>query len=91
MKRMGLDIVNLEENTLKFVAHVDADLPEKYEQVVHLPEKGRREREAALKARDVIQIINHPDPIMLPKGQLERLGQKVRTSRCASWSRAGPP
>ncbi|MFH2065188.1 MAG: sigma 54-interacting transcriptional regulator [Pseudomonadota bacterium] len=75
VKRMGLHIVDLEENTLKFVAHVGADLPEKYEQIVHLPEKGRRERAVALKSRDIL-IINRPEPNLLPKAMLERLGQK---------------
>lgn len=80
VKRMGLDIVDPEENTLQFVAHVGVDLPEKYEQIVHLPEKGRRERTSALKAGEVILIINKPDPNMLPKELLKRLGQKENYS-----------
>ena len=79
VKRMGLDIVDLEENTLQFVAHVGADLPESYEHFVHLPKKGRREREAALKNKD-IRIINQPDPNLLPKELLERLGQNENYS-----------
>ena len=75
VKRMGLHLVDLEENTLQFVAHVGADLPENYEHIVHLPEKGRRERIAALKSGDVL-FINRPDPNLLPKEVLERLGQK---------------
>ncbi|MFZ5572655.1 MAG: sigma-54 interaction domain-containing protein [Thermodesulfobacteriota bacterium] len=73
--RMGLDMVNLEENTLQFVAHVGANLPENYERIVHLPEKGRRERAAVLKSDDVIRIINKPDSKLMPKELLERLGQ----------------
>jgi transcriptional regulator with GAF, ATPase, and Fis domain len=73
--RMGLHMVDLEENTLQFVAHVGADLQENYEHIVHLPDKGRRERTAALKRGDIL-IINRPDPILLPKEMLERLGQK---------------
>ena len=79
VKRVGLDIVDLEENTLRFVAHVGADLPENYEHFVHLPEKGRRERAAALKSKD-IRIINQPDPTLLPKELLERLGQNENYS-----------
>jgi hydrogenase-4 transcriptional activator len=79
MKRMGLDIVDLEANILRFVAHVGADLPEKYEHFVHLPEKGRRERASVLKSED-IRIINQPDPILLPKELLERLGQSENYS-----------
>ncbi len=52
-----------------------ADLPENYEHIVHLPEKGRRERIAALKSGDIL-IINQPDSNLLPKEVLERLGQK---------------
>jgi transcriptional regulator with GAF, ATPase, and Fis domain len=76
VKRMSLKIIDLEENTLQFVAQVGIGLPDKYAQIVHLPEKGRRERAAALKSGEVIRFLNQPDPIMLPKELLERLGQK---------------
>ena len=75
VKRMGLHIVDLEENALQLVAHVGADLPENYEHIVHLPNKGRRERAAALKSGDIV-IINRTDPNLIPKEVLERLGQK---------------
>jgi transcriptional regulator with GAF, ATPase, and Fis domain len=75
VKRMGLHLVDLEENTLQFVAHVGADLPENYEHIVHYPEKGRRERTAALKSGGIL-VMNRPDPNLLPKEVLERLGQK---------------
>jgi transcriptional regulator with GAF, ATPase, and Fis domain len=75
VNRMGLHIVDFEENTLHFVAHVGVDLPENYERIVHYPEKGRRERIAALKSGDIL-IINQPDSNLLPKELLERLGQK---------------
>ncbi len=75
VKRMGLHLVDLEENTLQFVAHVGADLAETYEHIVHYPEKGRRERAAALKSGDIV-IINQPDANLIPKEVLERLGQK---------------
>ena len=78
--RMGLDILDLEENTLRFVAHVGADLPENYEHILHLPEKGRRERAAFLKTGEVIRIMNRPDPDVVPKELLERLGQKENFS-----------
>jgi transcriptional regulator with GAF, ATPase, and Fis domain len=74
--RMGLHIMDVEENTLQFVAHVGIDLPDHYEQIVHLPEKGRHERATVLKSEDAILIINQPDSIMLPESMLERLGQK---------------
>lgn len=77
--RISLDIMDLEENTLRFVAHVGHDLPENYERFVHLPEKGRRERAAALKSKD-IRIITQPDPNLLPKVLLERLGHKEKYS-----------
>ncbi len=75
VKRMGLHLVDLEENTLQFVAHVGVDLPENYEHIVQLPEKGRRERAATLKGGDVL-LINQPDPNLLPREVLERLEQK---------------
>ena len=75
VKRMGLHMVDLEENTVQFVAHVGADLPENYEHIVHLPDKGRRERTAALRNGDVL-IVNQPDSNLLPKEVLERLVQK---------------
>jgi transcriptional regulator with GAF, ATPase, and Fis domain len=79
VKRMGLDTVDLEENILRYVAHVGADLPQRYEHFVQLPEKGRRERAAALKSKDIL-IINQPDPILLPKDLLEKLGQNENYS-----------
>jgi transcriptional regulator with GAF, ATPase, and Fis domain len=79
VRRMGLHIVDIEENTLQFVAHVGADLQENYEHLVHLPDKGRRERIAALKSGDSL-IINQPDPNLLPKDMLERLGQREDSS-----------
>ena len=75
VKRMGLHLVDLEENTLQFVAHVGVDLAQTYEHIVHYPEKGRRERAAALESGGIV-IINQPDPNLIPKEVLERLGQK---------------
>lgn len=75
VQRMGLHLVDVDENTLQFVAHVGADLQENYAHIVHLPDKGRHERKAALKSGDIL-IINQPDSNLLPKEMLERLGQK---------------
>jgi transcriptional regulator with GAF, ATPase, and Fis domain len=75
VKRMGLDIVDPEENTLQFVAHVGEDLPKEFERMVHLPEKGRGARSAVLKSSDAILVQNQPDPDLLPHELLERLGQ----------------
>ena len=50
VKRMGLHLVDLEENTMQFMAHSRRGPLENYEQIVHLSEKGRRERTAALKS-----------------------------------------
>lgn len=80
VQRMGLDLVDIEENTLKFLAHVGDDLPEKYEPILHLPEKGRRERAAVLKSGDPIVILNRPDTTLLPKELLARLGQQENYS-----------
>lgn len=75
VERMGLDIVDPEENTLQFVAHVGANLPKEFEQIVRLPEKGRDARSAVLKSSDAILVQNQPDPDLLPQELLKRLGQ----------------
>lgn len=80
VKRMGLDIVDPEENTLQFVAHVGANLPKELGQMIHLPEKGRSARSAVLKSGDAILIQNQPDPDLLPQELLERLGQNEHYS-----------
>ena len=54
---MDLDLLDIAENTLQFVAHVGADLPEKYEHIVQLPEKGRRERASVWKSGEDILIL----------------------------------
>lgn len=80
VERMGLDIVDPEENTLQFVAHVGENLPKKFEQIIDLPEKGRDVRSAVLKSGDAILVQNQPDPDLLPQELLKRLGQKENYS-----------
>lgn len=78
--QMSLHILDFEENVLRFVALVGADLPEEYERVLHLPEKGRGEAALFWKSGEVIQIVNHPDPIKVHPEILERLGLKDNIS-----------
>jgi transcriptional regulator with GAF, ATPase, and Fis domain len=80
VKRISLHILDFEENTLRFVAQVGTDLPEGYEQILHLPEKGRREGAAFWKTGEIIRIVNQPDPIKVPPAILERLGLKENIS-----------
>ncbi len=75
VRLMSLDILDLEENTLRFVALVGAGLPKNYERIVHLPEKTRRERVAFWKTGEVIRIVNQPGEVISAE-VLERLGQK---------------
>jgi transcriptional regulator with GAF, ATPase, and Fis domain len=62
MNRMSLHILDADLNVLRFVASVGDDVIEDSERVLPLPEKGRSERAALLKNRDVIRIMNRPDP-----------------------------
>src|SRR5208283_4261569 len=80
VRLMSLGIVDFEENTLRFVALVGADLPENYEHIMHLPERGRRERLAFFKSGEVIRIVNQPDPNKVSPEILGRLGQKGKFS-----------
>ncbi len=73
---MSLGIHDLEENTFRWVALVGEDLPENYDRIVSLPEKGRAERKAFWKTGEVIEIVNQPDPGTAPKELLERFGPK---------------
>jgi hydrogenase-4 transcriptional activator len=77
---MSLHILDFEQNVLRFVALVGADRPEGYEEVLHLPEKGRREAAAFWKTGAVIRIVNQPDPIKVNPEILERLGFKENIS-----------
>jgi transcriptional regulator with GAF, ATPase, and Fis domain len=62
MNRMSLHILDPDLNVLRFVASVGDGVMEDSERVLPLPEKGRNERAALLKNREVIQIMNQPDP-----------------------------
>jgi transcriptional regulator with GAF, ATPase, and Fis domain len=62
MNRMSLHILDADLNVLRFVASVGDDVMEDSERVLPLPEKGRSERAALLKNREVIRIMNWPDP-----------------------------
>jgi hypothetical protein len=75
MRLLSLDILDLEENTLRFLAVVGAGLPENYERIVHLPQNGHDERLAFWKTGEVIRIVNEPGQIISPE-ILERFGQK---------------
>lgn len=67
-------ILDFEQNVLQVVALVGTNLPESYEKILHLPQKGRREARAFWKTGEVIRIVNQPDPIKLNPEILERLG-----------------
>jgi len=62
MNRMSLHILDADLNVLRFVASVGDNVMEDSERVLPLPEKGRNERAALLKNREVIRIMNQPDP-----------------------------
>ncbi|MCA1988597.1 MAG: sigma 54-interacting transcriptional regulator [Desulfarculus sp.] len=72
--QMSLHILDFEQNVLRVVAMVGANLPDGREQVLHLPEKGRREAKAYWKTGAVVRIINQPDQIKLNPELLSRLG-----------------
>jgi transcriptional regulator with GAF, ATPase, and Fis domain len=76
---MSLHILDADLNVLRFVASVGV-LPEGSEQILPLPEKGRNERAALLKNREVIRIINQPDPKLGSREIQERLGLKPNIS-----------
>jgi transcriptional regulator with GAF, ATPase, and Fis domain len=71
---MSLHIWDADLNLVRFVASVGVNLPEGYEQVLPLPEKGRNERAAIFENGEVIQIMNQPDPKLGHKEIQERLG-----------------
>jgi len=78
--RMSLHILDADLNVLRFVASVGSDLPEGSERVLPLPEKGRNERAALLKNREVIRIMNQPDPKLGSPEIQESLGLKPNIS-----------
>jgi len=72
--QMTFHILDFEQNLLQVVALVGTNLPEGYETIMHLPQKGRREARDFWKTGEVIRIVNQPDPIKLNPEILERLG-----------------
>jgi len=80
MNRMSLHILDADLNVLRFVASVGDDVMEDSERVLPLLEKGRNERAALLKNREVIRIMNQPDPKLGSPEIQERLGLKPNIS-----------
>ena len=80
MNRMSLHILDADLNVLRFVASVGDNVMEDSERVLPLPEKGRNERAALLKNREVIRIMNQPDPKLGTPEIHERLGLKPNIS-----------
>jgi hydrogenase-4 transcriptional activator len=81
---MSLHISDADLNLVRIVASVGVNLPEGYEQVLPLPEKGRDER-AALRATllekgEIVQIMNQPDPKLGLKEIQQRLGLNANIS-----------
>ena len=67
MNRMYLHIYDADLNLTKLVASARDDMVEEPERILHLPEEGRNERAAELRAdllknEDVIRVRNQPDP-----------------------------
>jgi transcriptional regulator with GAF, ATPase, and Fis domain len=78
--RMSLHILDADRNILRFVASVGSDFSEGSERVLTLPEKGRNERAAWLKNREVIRIMNQPDPKLGVPEIRQSLGLKTDIS-----------
>jgi transcriptional regulator with GAF, ATPase, and Fis domain len=78
--RMSLHILDAELNVLRFVASAGVDLPEGIEQVLPLPEKGRRERAVFWKNGEGVRIMNQPDPELGTLEIWKRLGLKPNIS-----------
>jgi transcriptional regulator with GAF, ATPase, and Fis domain len=80
INRMSLHILDADLNVLRFVALVGDNVMEDSERVLPLPEKGRNERAALLKNREVIRIMNQPDSKLGTPEIHERLGLKPNIS-----------
>jgi transcriptional regulator with GAF, ATPase, and Fis domain len=85
MNRMYLHLYDADLNLTRLVAAARDDMMVEPEQVLYLPEKGRDERAAELKAdllndEDVIRIRNQPDPKAGIPEILERFGLNDKTS-----------
>jgi transcriptional regulator with GAF, ATPase, and Fis domain len=85
MNRIYLHIYDADLNLTRLVASARDDMMEEPERILSLPEKGRNERAAELKAdllknEDVIRVWNQPDPEAGIPEIMERLGLKAKTS-----------
>ncbi|MEN6440558.1 MAG: sigma 54-interacting transcriptional regulator [Syntrophobacter sp.] len=78
--QMSLNILDFDLNVLRFIAVAGAGLPEGYEQVIPLPDKGRLERASLGKDGEIIRIVNQPDPNLTSSEIMERLGLKPNVS-----------
>lgn len=78
--QMSLAIIDFDQNVLRFLALVGAELPEGFRPVQALPERGRLERAAFWKNGERVQVLNRPDPNFAPREMLERLGLKQNVS-----------
>jgi transcriptional regulator with GAF, ATPase, and Fis domain len=85
MNRMYLHIYDADLNLTKLVASARDDMMEEPERILNLPEKGRNERAAELRAdllknEDVIRVRNQPDPEAGIPEILESFGLNAKTS-----------
>lgn len=79
--QMSLNIVDFDLNVLRFVAvAAGIGLPEEYEQILPLPDRGRRARAAFGKDGEVVRIVNQPDPDIISMEIMERLGLNQNVS-----------
>jgi transcriptional regulator with GAF, ATPase, and Fis domain len=83
--RMYLHLYEEDLNLTRLVASVGDDMMEEPERILSLPEKGRNERTAELKAdllknEEVIRVWNQPDQKKGIPEILERLGLNTKTS-----------
>jgi transcriptional regulator with GAF, ATPase, and Fis domain len=85
MNRMYLHLYDADLNLTRLVASACDDMMEEPERILYLPEKGRNERAAELKAdllnnEDVLRVRNQPDPEAGIPEILERFGLNAKTS-----------
>jgi transcriptional regulator with GAF, ATPase, and Fis domain len=85
MNRMYYHLYDADLNLMRLVASARDDMVEEPERILYLPEKGRNERAAELKAdllnnEEVIRIRNQPDPEGGIPEILEKFGLNAKTS-----------
>ena len=73
-KMMSMHILDFDQNILRFLALVGESQAEGHEQILHLPENGRREAAALWKKGEVFRIINQPNKIDIHPEILQRIG-----------------